>query len=252
MMDPPAVAPLAHGPMQTPAARINQQAVRTVKKLGLDEGAGAGGGLLSEPILVVNQKAKLFERKAEYSIFDRTGRRIGLVVERGHSLSKVALGANGTRRLQIFDEVGQLAMTLLRPATVLKSTVTVLGADGAQIGRIVQENLGVLGPLSGRFNVRFRLESGGDELGTIYAENWKAWDFSIQDPLGAEVARLTKTWAGFAKERFTKADNYVVEIHSPMAGPLRFLVVAAALALDTVLKQEVESPRRHRGRRRFL
>ena len=37
---------------------------------------------------------------------------------------------------------------------------------------------------------------------------------------------------------FTSADNYVVQIHRPLEEPLRTLVVAAALGVDTALKQD--------------
>ena len=67
---------------------------------------------------------------------------------------------------------------------------------------------------------------------------WRAWDFSIQDPHGSEIARITKTWAGFSKEMFTNADNYVLEMHRTLEDPLLSLVVSAALAVDTVLKQD--------------
>ncbi|MEJ7690793.1 MAG: hypothetical protein WKF76_10385 [Nocardioidaceae bacterium] len=36
---------------------------------------------------------------------------------------------------------------------------------------------------------------------------------------------------------FTKADNYVVQIHRPLEEPLRSPRSAAALAVDTALKQ---------------
>lgn len=57
--------------------------------------------------------------------------------------------------------------------------------------------------LGDKLNVRFRLEANGKALGTINAEGWRAWDFSIQDPNGSELARTTKT-AAFGKENFTK------------------------------------------------
>jgi hypothetical protein len=37
---------------------------------------------------------------------------------------------------------------------------------------------------------------------------------------------------------FTSADNYVVQIHKVLEDPLRLLVVAASLAVDTALKQD--------------
>jgi hypothetical protein len=86
-------------------------------------------------------------------------------------------------------------------------------------------------------HARFGIEAGGQRLGSVHALNVKQWDFNVQDPAGAEIARITKTWAGWAKERFTKADHYVVQMHRPLEDPLRSLVIAAALAIDVELKE---------------
>jgi hypothetical protein len=37
---------------------------------------------------------------------------------------------------------------------------------------------------------------------------------------------------------FTSADNYLVDIHVALPDPMRSLVVAAALTVDTALKQD--------------
>ncbi|MCB0978061.1 MAG: scramblase, partial [Acidimicrobiales bacterium] len=68
--------------------------------------------------------------------------------------------------------------------------------------------------------------------------NWRAWNFSIRDAQEEEIARITKTFAGIARAVFTTADNYVVQIHRPITGPLQALVVAAAVSVDTALKQD--------------
>lgn len=205
---------------------------------------GGDAALLSEPVLVVNQKAKLLGVNAEYDVFDQHGRRIGACREVGQRLIKKAVGGGGqhaTHRFQIIDASGRVIISLNRPAMIIKSKMTVVGSNGAQ-GQIVQKNTGVFR------KVRFDLESGGRVLGSINAETHQAWDFSIQDATGNEIARITKTWAGWAKERFTKADNYVVQIHRPLEEPLRCLVIAAALAVDTALKQG--DPTRGSGRYR--
>lgn len=234
------VSPTAVAQTRPAGKQASKRVQRQVGRLGVADGVLVGGGtLFTEPVLVVNQKAKLFEMKAEYAVFNQHGQKIGAVQEIGFSLTRLTRGGNdGTRRLQIVDTNGRMLMKLTRPAKLLKSKIVVMGADGVQVGQIVQENIGVLASLSPRFNIRFRLESGGQRLGSINAESWRAWDFSIQNAAGAEVARITKTWAGLAKEWLTKADNYVVEIHRPLEEPLRSLVVAAALAVDTALKQD--------------
>jgi hypothetical protein len=44
---------------------------------------------------------------------------------------------------------------------------------------------------------RFGLHgSGGESLGSINAEDWRSWDFAIQDSGGHEVGRIRKRWTG--------------------------------------------------------
>ena len=50
--------------------------------------------------------------------------------------------------------------------------------------------------------------------------------------------RMTKTWQGFARAAFTNADNYVVQLHRPLEGPLGCLILAAGVSVDTALSQE--------------
>jgi uncharacterized protein YxjI len=217
--------------------RASKKVQRDVRRAGVAAGAQAGGGtLFTEPVLVVNQKAKLIEVNAEYAVYDQHGQRIGAVREVGQSIMKKAMAVradrNRTHRLQVVDLNGQVLIALTRPSTILRSKVMVRDANGAEIGQIVQKNIGIIG------KIRFVLESGGQPLGSINAEGWDAWDFSIQDATGNEIARITKTWAGLAKEWFTKGDNYVVQIHRSLDEPLRSLVIAAALAVDTALRQD--------------
>jgi hypothetical protein len=130
----------------------------------------------------------------------------------------------------VVDAYGNVLLALTRPAKMLKSRVIVQNGMGAEIGQIVQQN--AIG------KIRFSLEAGGHSWGSINAENWRAWNFNIQDHTGAEIARITKTWEGLAKTMFTTADNYVVQVHRPLEDPLRSLVVSAALGVDTALKQD--------------
>ena len=74
--------------------------------------------------------------------------------------------------------------------------------------------------------------------GSLRAENWRAWDFQVFDHSGSEVARITKTWEGFARTLFSRADTYVVRIERPLDEPFRSLVFATARAVDVALKQD--------------
>jgi len=192
--------------------------------------------LFSQRVLVVNQKAKLIEVTNQYSVSDADGNVIAHVNEVGQSKAKKLLRIVSsvdqflTHKLEITDATGAVVLSLTRPAKVFKSTVIVGDAAGNELGRIVQENV------FGKIN--FALEIGGRKVGAIKAENWRAWDFGIENADGHEVARVTKKFVGLAKAMFTTADNYIVEIHDELSQPLASLVVAAALSIDTALKQD--------------
>jgi uncharacterized protein YxjI len=195
------------------------------------------GSIFTEPVLVVNQKAKLIEVTNEYAVLDQYGNRLGSVAEVGQSgLRKVLRVFTSydqylTHRLEVRDAAGQPVLRLTRPAKVFKSRVIVSRPDGTEIGSIAQQNV------IGKINFAL-LAPTGVQLGAIKAENWRAWNFAIVDTGNVEIARITKTWEGLAKAAFTTADNYVVQIHRPLEDPLRSLVVASALTVDTALKQD--------------
>lgn len=226
------------GEPDVPTARRRTEKIqRDVAKAGVAGGTAAGDGrLLTEPVLVVNQKAKLIELNNEYAVYDQNGRQIAAVRQVGQTVAKKLLRALTnvdqflTHKLQVVDSSGTPVLALTRPAKVFKSRLVVEDANGRQVGEIVQEN--VVG------KIHFGLHAGGRRIGAINAENWRAWNFNVQDESGAEVARITKTWEGLAKTMLTSADNYVVQIHRPLDDPLRSLVVAGALGVDTALKQD--------------
>ena len=240
--------PDGRGPVQARGAQVQPQATQTpgvtapgVTAQGVtarDRTAtgSSGGTLFTEPVLVVNQKAKLIELTNEYAVYDRAGTQLGSVVEVGQgALKKAARLLTSvdqflTHRLEVRDAAGTPQLLLTRPAKVVRSRVVVERRGVGEVGQLVQEN--VFG------KIRFGLHSGGRQVGSLNAQNWRAWDFQILDEGGTEVARIKKTFEGVAKTLFTTADNYVVEIHRPLQDPLLSLVVASALTVDTALKQD--------------
>jgi uncharacterized protein YxjI len=232
-VDPPGGG--SHVPTVQRAPEKVQGDVQRAGKAGVAAFQG-GGSVFTEPVLVVNQKAKLIEISNEYAIYDQNARQIAAVREVGQSgLKKAArlltsLDQYMTHKLQVVDMQGSPLLAITRPAKVMKSRLIVQDAAGNEIGQIVQQNM--IG------KIRFGLEAGGQTLGSINAENWRAWNFSIRDHTDTEIARITKTWEGLAKTMFTTADNYVVQIHTPLQGALQALVIAAAVSVDTALKQD--------------
>ncbi|MGW3410100.1 phospholipid scramblase-related protein [Streptomyces sp. NBC_00827] len=226
----------AYAPTQ-PAAGPDPRVQRQVHQQAGVAANGAGGGtLFTEPVLVVNQKAKLIELTNEYKVMDQQGNQLGSVVQVGQSALKkilrfvASIDQFMTHKLEIRDAYGQPQLLLTRPAKFLKSRVLVARPDGSPVGEIVQQNM------IGKIN--FAINANGQQVGAIKAENWRAWNFAIVDQSDNEVARITKTWEGLAKTMFTTADNYVLQIHYQLPEPLLSLVVATALTVDTALKQD--------------
>jgi len=196
----------------------------------------ATGGLLDQPILVVNQKWKLIEVNTEFAIYDANGTQIGAVRQVGQSTAKKIVRFFGdidqffTHKYQVVDHAGQPQLLITRPAKFFKSRVIVQDSTGKEVGEIVQQN--VFG------KIRFAFQADGQEIGGIFAENWRAWNFAIKDQHGNEVARITKTFEGLLKTAFTTADNYVLQVHTRLPDPLRQMVYASAVTIDTALKQD--------------
>ncbi len=221
---------------QKPPAGAPKVQRQVQQQAGVTAGGAGGGTLFSEPVLVVNQKAKLIELTNEYKVMDQQGRELGSVVQVGQSaLKKIlrfvsSLDQYMTHKLEIRDAHGQPVLLLTRPRKFLKSRVIVQRPDGSPVGEIVQQNM------IGKIN--FAINASGQQVGAIKAENWRAWNFAIVDHAENEVARITKTWEGLAKTMFTTSDNYVLQIHYQLPEPLLSLVVATALTVDTALKQD--------------
>lgn len=228
LVGPPVVPRTSHAPEQ-----VQKQVHRAAGGPPGTHGQG-GGTVFTEPVLVVNQKARFYEMSSEYAVFDQHGRQIAGVRQVGQSTARKAVRLLSnfdqymTHDFQLVDLAGNVLLHITRPAKFMKSKVIVTGPQGHEIGQLVQENM--IG------KIRFAMVANGHQYGAINAQNWRAWNFSVVDHAGAEVAQITKTFAGMAA-LFTTADNYVVKIHRPLEDPLRSLVVAAAVTVDTALKQ---------------
>lgn len=193
--------------------------------------------LLDHSQIVINQKAKLIELTNEYAIRDTGGADIGTIRQEGQStLKKLARFVSSldqfmTHALSVYQADGAKVLEVTRPRKIMKSTVQVADGTGAPLGTIRQQNM------IGKIN--FGLYDTADQkIGEIRAENWRAWNFSIVDVTGQEVARITKTWEGFAKTVFTTADDYLLEVSPTCLGTLRWLVFASAVSVDLALKQD--------------
>ena len=197
--------------------------------------ATRGSSLLDQPVLLVHQRAKLFEVRNQYQLMDGAGQPVGVVEQVNQSplavFSRIFSNLDTTlpMELQVRDTAGATALTLNKPW--FRLAVTVTGGDGTAYGSVrKQVRVG-----KARFSL---LDPGGNLVGEALAQNWRARDFVVNDANGVEIARVTKQWAGAAKELFTDADNYVIQVSPTVVGPLRGLAIAATWAIDIVMKQK--------------
>lgn len=210
-------------------ARAPRNVQKQIAKAGLPNATGMVDlSVLREPVLVINQKGKLVETRADFTIYDQNGRQLAAV--RGKRMSS---------RVEVTDNNGRRVLELRREASLLKSKITVADTSGVSIGRIVR---------SGGWNQpdrEYKLESILDDpIGEVYGEDRRDQkrrhrhrEFNVQDARSTVVARISKTHAGLAKELFTKGDNYVVSFEGPVTDPLRLLSIATTLVIDGVFHQ---------------
>lgn len=108
--------------------------------------------------------------------------------------------------------------------------VTVFDAEDQMIGYFKNKAFS----FSGGFKVF-------DETDSLIAEvkgNWKTREYQLVNPNGEPMGMVTKKWAGFGKELFTTADNYMISIDESAAKNNKeeygMLLLAASLAYDLV------------------
>ena len=193
--------------------------------------------LIDRDLVVVRQKAKLIEVTNQYKILDADGNEIGAVNQVGQSTAKKALRLLTrvdqylTHKLDITDADGTVVLKLVRPAKLMKSKLEVKDGSDALVGMVVQEN--VMGKK--RFSLN---DASGAKLGELQGTSWVSWDFKITDAQGNVVGTVDKQFGGFLREGFTTADTYMVRLEPTCTGTLRQLAFAAAVAIDTALKQD--------------
>jgi len=190
--------------------------------------------LLAQPVVQVRQRAKLFELRNQYELLDADGTAIGAVEQvRQSPFAAIArifsdLDVALPIELEVRD-AGAVVLTLRKPW--FRMAVQVVDASASPVGSIRKQiRLG-----KARFTF---LDAAGRPCGEVRAENWRAKDFAILDQTEREVGRVTKRWAGFAREVLTDADHYAIELAPELVDPLRSLAFAAPFAIDLVMKQK--------------
>jgi uncharacterized protein YxjI len=132
--------------------------------------------------------------------------------------------------LEITTPEGKKVLTVKRSFTFFRSSVEVYDEADQLVGVFKQSFFSI----GGKFNVQ---DANGNQLCTLKGK-WTSWEFAFLQGQ-TQFAQVTKKWAGFGKEFFTTADNYILHIENSVLtdNKLRLLIMAAVLCIDMVLKE---------------
>jgi uncharacterized protein YxjI len=193
--------------------------------------------ILNKNTYFVKEHVGMFKASNNYDIYDPQTQQI-IMNAREDNLGFFTKMFRFTKykRMTPFEVVittttGQKVITVKRGVSLFLSTVEVLDENDAVVGTFKQKFFSI----GGKFEV---FDGGGRSL-CMLKGNWLSWDFKFVSGDNKEFAIVSKKWAGFGKEFFTTADNYVLHINEqvPENHPLRQLILAAVMCIDFVKKE---------------
>lgn len=132
--------------------------------------------------------------------------------------------------IEIKSAKGEPVLEVKRGFSLFLSTVEVFDENHHLVGRFKQKFFSI----GGKFDV---LDAQDNVLCTLKGK-WTSWDFKFMQG-DAELAQVTKKWAGIGKELFTTADNYILSVNDSVKkeDTTRILIMAAVMCIDMVLKE---------------
>ncbi len=188
----------------------------------------------SNNTFVIDEKIAAFKLSNAYKVYNGEGQEIGAIQEHKpftYILLDLILPKGMVPfELNILNMDGKRIAQLKRGLTLFMSKVQIFNEAGASIGSFKQK-FALLKP---KFTL---LDNLGHELATIKGD-WKAWNFEITDAAGQQIGTVDKKWNGMAKELFTTADKYAVNIEQSVTDEnTRVAVASVAATIDMILKE---------------
>ena len=187
--------------------------------------------LLSAPVLVVVQQAKMFSTRAEYDIYAPDGTPLGSVHQVPGSGAGF-LGQLATISYDVADADGAVLMQMVKPSAIGRVHFEVSWANGQPIGTVEQENL--------LFAPQFELVAADGVTARLTGGSLLSWEWAIEGTAGEALGTVSKQFAGLA-EMFSSADRFVVQLSPSLVGALRALAIVATVCLDEVRTQKRNS-----------
>lgn len=182
----------------------------------------------------IDEKVNMLKFENEYKVFNEQAVQIGMIKQKlsgGEKVLRLLFNKSMLPfHLEIKDANDQLQATISRGWTFWLSKISIKDASGNQIAT-VEQKFTMLKP-------NFKIYNNQHAQIAEISGDWKAWNFSIFDTNKNQIGSITKKWAGVAKEFFTTADKYNVNINPVFSNPNdKIAVIASAVTIDMVLKE---------------
>ena len=192
--------------------------------------------LLNRNLYFVKEHLGIFKAANNYDIYDPESNQIIMVCrEENLGFFTKIFRFSDYKRMTPFDieirtEAGQKILSIKRGVSFFLSKVSVYDEKDNLVGLFKQKFFSI----GGKFDV---LDNNENVVCTLKGK-WTSWDFKFMKD-NVELAHVAKKWAGFGKELFTSADNYMLQINDqvPADNPVRILILAAVMCIDMVLKE---------------
>lgn len=192
--------------------------------------------MLDRNTYVVKERVGFMKLASVYDLLDpQSGQPIGIAKEEPPGIVKYLRLLMNNKWLptvvNVYEREGDPPVLSIHRGVALFRPKVHVHAGGNHLGYFRAKVLSI-GPSFRIFDMQDR------EIGSVKGD-WKGWNFQLLTPDGRELGRVTKKWAGFAKELFTTADSYVIDLHDARRETAQ-LLLAAGLAIDTVFKEKDE------------
>lgn len=204
-----------------------------------DRFEAAGFAMLESRRFLVKERVKFLAAHQTYDIFDADTRDpIGTAEEEIGLLTRLCRWFVSKQLMPTRVEVREkpddsLVFTINRGWFLFRSRVEIRDARGDLLGYFKSKLLTIGGG--------FYVYDKSDKQFAEVKGNLIGFKYRVLTPDGGfEMGKVSKEWGGVAKELFTSADTYLIDVNDdlheqPVA---KMLVLAAALAVDMIFKSE--------------
>jgi hypothetical protein len=198
--------------------------------------------LLDQPLLVVFQPPKLIATSDTYTyaLPDGTELAVGEQTNQGLGRKLLRMTSNLDSRLKTIVEVthdGAKVFSMERKGALGKNTMVIRDSQDGVVGEVKQTKRDR--------RARFALVANGETLATADVGRLRPGSgFDIVDAEGAVIAFVRRLHEGAFKSMgrwaMDSPDNYVLRVAKPLEDPLRTLVVATPMSVDSAVNQDDE------------